>query len=294
MATRRRLAIALLAVYLIWGSTYLAIKFGIETIPPFILAGVRYLTAGLAMLWLAKRSGAPSPTRPEIRASSIAGVLMLLFGNGGVVWAEQRVPSGLAALLIAGTPLWMTLIDWLRPKGTRPPALVGAGLGMGLLGVGLLVGPGGGAGTVEPLGAVALAMASLGWSLGSIYSRHAPLPRSALMATALEMVGGGVALLLLALVTGEPSSFELAKVSLASLAALLYLIVAGSLIGFTAYAWLLRVTTPARAASYAYVNPLVAVFLGWAILDEPVTAKVALAGLVIITSVVLITVGRKS
>jgi drug/metabolite transporter (DMT)-like permease len=216
-----------------------------------------------------------------------------------VVWAEQRVPSGLTALLIAGTPLWMTLIDWWRPGGRRPEVLTGVGLAVGMAGVALLIGstdPSGAvpAGTVEPAGAVALAVASLGWSSGSIYSRHAPLPTSPIMATSVEMLFGGAFLLVLAAITGEFDGFQLAHVSAGSLLALVYLVVAGSVIGFTAYVWLLRVTTPARASTYAYVNPVVAVILGWAILGETITGRTMIAAAVIVTAVAMITATRKA
>jgi drug/metabolite transporter (DMT)-like permease len=215
---------------------------------------------------------------------------MLLGGNGGVVWAEQRVPSGLTAVLIATVPLWVALLDWLW-RGTRPTALGLAGLALGMARIGLLVGPGELAGSrgVDLLGAAVLVLGSLSWAAGSLYSRGARLPGSPLLSTAMEMLAGGALLLALGLATGQAGQLDLAQVSLRSVLAFGYLIVFGSLIAFTAYIWLLRATSPAQAATYAYVNPVVAVFLGWALAGEPLTARTLLAAAVIVGSVVLIT-----
>jgi drug/metabolite transporter (DMT)-like permease len=284
-----KLVAAFAAVYVLWGSTYLAIRFGVETIPPFLMAGTRHLAAGLLLyLWLRLRGG-PRPDARHWRTAVFIGGLMLLGGNGLVTWAERRVPSGLAALIIASVPLWMALLDGIQ-KRLRPRLPVVAGLLIGLAGLLVLVAPGdfAGNGRVDPLGAGALLVAALCWTAGSLYSRHARLPKSILTATAMEMIGGGVLLWIAGLLFGEASRLDLAAVSARSLLSLGYLIVFGSLIGFSAYVWLLHATTPARVSTYAYVNPIVAVLLGWALAGEAVTLRIALATVAIVASVVLI------
>jgi drug/metabolite transporter (DMT)-like permease len=283
------------AVYVIWGSTYLAIRFAIETLPPFLMAAVRFITAGVVLYAWARLRGTARPTREQWISSIIVGLLLLLGGNGGVVWAEQHVPSGVAALLVAVVPAWMVLLDWLRPGGTRPGNQVVAGLALGFAGVALLAGPGSlmGGQPIHPAGAGVLVLASLSWAIGSIYSRHAKRPSTATIATAMQMTAGGVGLLLAGLLAGEAASFEPTAVSARSILAVLYLIVFGSFIGFTAYAWLLRATTPARVSTYAYVNPVVAVLLGWALAGEALTGRMLVAAAVIVTGVALITLARK-
>lgn len=286
---RLRLLIAFAAVYLIWGSTYLAIRIAIETIPPFLMAAVRFLIAGGALYGWARLRGAPHPTPTEWRAAVIVGVLLLAGGNGGVVWAEQIVPSGLTALIVGAEPLWVVILDWLRPGGRRPGLITGLGLIVGFLGVTLLIAPGrDGAGVVPLLGAAALTGAIVSWAIGSIYSRTAPAPASPLMGTGTKMLAGGAALAAMSLAAGEPARFHAAAVSGRSLIALGYLIVFGAIVGFTAYIWLLRNTTLAKASTYAYVNPVVAVLLGWLILSEPLTARVLLATAIIVGGVIMI------
>jgi len=290
ISVKLRIWIALLAVYIVWGSTYLAIRLAIETLPPFLMAGVRFVIAGVVLYAWARWRGASRPTRSHWLAAAIVGGLMLLGGNGGVTWAEQRVPSGLTAVLIATVPLWIALLEWLQ-GGARPTARAAVGLMMGLAGIALLVSPGelAGAKGIDLVGAAVLLVASLSWAIGSLYSRHARLSPSPLLATAMEMLSGGVLLLLAELVTGQASDLDPSRISLQSILALLYLIVFGSLVAFTAYVWLLRVTIPAHAATYAYVNPIVAVFLGWALGGEPLTARTLLAAAVIVGAVVIIT-----
>ena len=286
---RLRLLLAFAAVYLVWGSTYLAIRIAIETTPPFLMAAARFLVAGGLLYGWARLRGAPRPTGPEWRAAAIAGVLLLAGGNGGVVWAEQTVPSGLTALIVGAEPLWVVILDWLRPGGRRPALVTGLGLATGFVGVALLVAPQrGGAASVNPAGAIVLTVAIISWAVGSIYSRTAPAPASPLLGTGQKMLAGGAALAVLSLVAGEPSRLDLAGVSARSALALAYLIVVGAIVGFTAYLWLLRNTTLAKASTYAYVNPVVAVFLGWLILGEPLTARIMLAAGVIVTGVFLI------
>jgi drug/metabolite transporter (DMT)-like permease len=286
---RAKLVVAFGAVYVLWGSTYLAIRFGVETIPPFLMAGTRHLTAGLILFLWTRLTCEPRPDRRHWGTAFFIGGLMLLGGNGLVTWAERRVPSGLAALIVASVPLWMALLDGIHRR-TRPRLPVAAGLLFGLAGLLMLVAPGhfAGNGRVDLLGAGALLLAALCWTAGSLYSRHARLPESVLTATAMQMIGGGILLWLAGLAVGEGSRLDLAAVSPRSILSLGYLVVFGSLLGFSAYVWLLRATTPARVSTYAYVNPVVAVFLGWAFAGEAVTLRVALATIAIVASVALI------
>jgi drug/metabolite transporter (DMT)-like permease len=228
------------------------------------------------------------------RDATIAGVLMLCFGNGAVSWAEQRVPSGLAALLVAVVPLWMVVIDWVRPRGTRPRTSVAIGVILGLIGLVVLVGPGTltGHGTVDTLGAIVLLGGSLAWAAGSVFNRYGARPESSAMSTGLQMLGGSVALMILGTSLGELGRLHVREISAASWIGWLYLVTFGSLVGFTAYIYLLRAVTPAKASTYAYVNPIVAVFLGWAIAGEPVTSQTAVAAAVILAGVAMITLSQ--
>jgi drug/metabolite transporter (DMT)-like permease len=291
--TRGRVALAFAAVYVLWGSTYLAIRFGVETIPPFLMAGTRHLVAGLLLyIWMRSR-GTPRPSATHWKSAAIIGGLMLLGGNGLVTWAEQRVPSGLAALIVASVPIWMAVLEGLE-KRARPGGAVIAGLLLGLAGIALLVAPGrfAGNGHVDPIGALALLAAALCWSFGSLYSRRVPLPASTFTATAMEMIAGGTWLWVAGLLFGEGSRLHLSAISMRSAVSLAYLILFGSLIGFTAYVWLLKATTTARVSTYAYVNPIVAVALGALFAGEVITARVAIAALVIVGSVALIITSR--
>ena len=292
---RARLIAAFAAVYIIWGSTYLAIRFAVETLPPLMMAGARFAIAG-AILLLCSRLRAPRhrPTRGDWRTGLGSGLLLLVGGNGGVVWAEQRVPSGITALLVAVVPLWMVLLDWARPAGRRPPALIFAGIGLGLAGLELLVARDsfGGHGGVDVGGAVVLMLASLSWAAGSLYTKHAPRASSGLNGAATQMIAGGGALLLVAVLSGELGQLDLAHASSRSILGFLYLVTFGSLIGFTAYIYLLAHTSAAKAATYAYVNPVVAVLLGWLFGNEPVTSRTLLAAAVILVGVAIITAAR--
>jgi drug/metabolite transporter (DMT)-like permease len=292
--SRAKVIAAFAAVYLIWGSTYLAIRFAIETVPPFLMAAVRFLIAGAVLyLWVRMR-GAQRPSRQNWLAALVVGGLLLFVGNGAVVWSEQHVPSGIVSLLVATVPLWVVLLEWAAPGGRRPSRGVVAGIAMGFAGLGLLVGPDAlrGHGVIPIAGALVLVVASIAWAAGSVLSRKLRLPKAPLLATAMEMLAGGVLLSVLSLATAEWRDVSVAALSTTSLLALLYLIVFGSLIGFTAYIWLLGASSPARASTYAYVNPVVAVFLGWAIANEPISARTLLAAAIIIFAVVLITAGQ--
>jgi drug/metabolite transporter (DMT)-like permease len=288
------LAAAFSAVYVVWGSTYLAIRFAIETLPPFIMAGSRFILAGGLLYGWARIRGAPKPSRTQWRSATVIGTLLLLCGNGGVVWAEQMVPSGLTALLVAVVPIWMVLLEWASPQGAAPTPAVCVGLFLGFGGVALLAGPleVAGGDQVNLVGAGVLMVTSFCWALGSMYARRAPLPHSPLLATAMQMIVGGVLLYAAGGLSGEGLWIDLRQVSLLSLAAYLYLIVFGSLVGFTAYIWLLGVTTPAKVSTYAFVNPVIAVLLGWALGGETLTPRTVVASVVIVGSVALITARR--
>lgn len=241
---------ALAAVYLIWGSTYLAIRYAVETTPPFLMAGVRFIVSGGVLYALRRAAGDPAPKAIEWRSATIIGLFLLVGGNGGVVWAEQFVPSGLTALMVATVPLWMVIMDALRPGSNRPGFTPGAGMLVGFAGVILLIGS-----TMSdreemnPYGAAALVLASLSWALGSLYGRTAQLPQSQLLGTGMEMFAGGVTLVLVALIVGEVDSFEITAVSKRSALALAYLTVIGSS-AFVAYVWLLRVAPMPLVATY--------------------------------------------
>lgn len=288
-----KLAGALAAVYLIWGSTYLAIRVALETLPPLSMTGVRFLAAGTALYVWARSSGSGPPTARQWRAAAGVGLLLVAVGNGGVVWAEQTVPSGLAALVVTTTPLWMVSLDALLWSGGPVSAREVAGIGLGIASVGVLFVPAaGGEGSVEIVGGVVLLVASLAWSVGSLLSRGAALPESGRLAAGMEMLVGGGAILVAGLALGEGPELAPGGVSLRSAAALVYLVILGSIVAYTAYLWLLRATTPALASSHAYVNPVIAVLLGWSLAGEPLTSGVGLATVGVVGAVVLITTAR--
>ena len=293
---RSRVITAFAAVYLIWGSTYLAIRYAVATIPPFLMGGARFLTAGVILYVWARHRGAASPTRAQWRAASLTGVLLLVCGNGAVIWAEQHIASGIVALIVAIVPLWMVLLDWWRPGGTRPRPPVFFGLALGLAGLALLIGPdafaNGGGQHVGLWTALVPVLGSLFWALGSIVSRYAARPASSPLATGMQMLAGGAAFLVVSALTAEPRHFDVHAVASSSIIGLLYLITFGSLLGFTAYIYLLGASTPAKVSTYAYVNPVVAVFLGWAVAGEPFTTRTALAAAVILAGVAIITLAN--
>ena len=291
LTVRLRIALAFLSIYTIWGSTYLAIRFAIETLPPFLMAAIRFLIAGAILYFWMRLRGVPRPTRANWKAATIVGGLLLLGGNGGVTKAEQVIPSSLAAVLITTVPIWMALLELLRKDRIVPTLQVVLGLVLGFAGVVLLVGPGNVAGSsgLNPLWAGVLILASLSWATGSVYSRKASLPKTPLLGSGMEMLVGGALLLVASLVSQEWIGFQPSNVSLLSLVSFLYLIVFGSLIGFSSYVWLLTKTTTARVSTYAYVNPVVAVLLGYFLAGEQLTVRTLLASSVIVIAVVVIT-----
>lgn len=290
---RRGLLIAAFtALYVIWGSTYLAMRVAVETMPPLLMAGCRFTIAGgLLYGWMRWRGVARPDPRPW-RNATITGLLLLLGGNGLIVWAEQTVPSGLAALLVAIVPVWFALLDWLRPNGERPQAKNVAGIIVGLVGVAMLVtGKGALPGMTEPpwMGIGMVLLAGLIWAWGSLFMRYNERPASPFMGIAMQLVAGGLALLVVGVLLGELPRFRPGSFSARSWLALAWLLVGGSWIGYSAYIWLLQVSTPARVATYAYVNPVIAVFLGWLLLHEPVNERTIVAAAVIVAGVVIIT-----
>ena len=281
-------------VYVLWGSTYLGIRIAIETIPPFLMAGVRFLIAGGILYVWARARGAPRPERAHWRSAAITGALLLVLSNGGVTWAEQTVPSGITSLLVCTAPLWMVTLDWLFFGGHRPTPGMVLGIALGLVGVIVLIGPdqiahGGG---VDPAGALVLLTAPIFWAYGSLWSRSAPLPKSPILAIGMEMLAGGALLTAAGLLTGESAQLHVSAISARSLIALAYLIVFGALIGFTAYLWLLRVSTAAKVSTHSFVNPVIAVILGWAVAGEPVTSRTLAASAIIVAAVAIITLAR--
>ena len=294
--TRTLLLIAAFAaIYLVWGSTYLAIKYAIETMPPFLMAGTRFFTAGTILFIAATRAADfEMPRREHWRTSLIVGTLLLLGGNGLVVFAQHYISSSLAALLIATEPFFVVILSWLWLKNGRPGFRVAAGLVVGFVGVALLIlgqGKGGffGGGNGQLIGSIAIIGAALSWATGSIYGLKAPVPKSSLLTAGMQMMSGGAVLLLVSLVTGEMFSFDIAAVSARSWAAVAYLLVFGSLVGFTAYSWLLKNAQPSMVATYAYVNPVVAVLLGWGIAGEALTPMIMIGAAVVVASVALVT-----
>lgn len=282
---------AFLAVYLVWGSTYLGIRLAIDSMPPLLMAGARALVAGLILYGIMRWRGVPRPRMAHWRDATIIGAALLLVGNGGVSWAQQTVPSSIAALMVAAVPLWMLLIDWLRPQGQRPGTATFAGLVLGFGGVALIVlGKHGGVERViDPMGAFLLLLAGFCWAAGSVFSRHASKPENPLLTVGMQMIAGGTLLLLAGALLGELPRFHPSQITATSWWALLYLTFIGSLVGFTAYVWLLQVSTPARVSTYAYVNPFIAVLLGRLVLNEALPHTVLLAGGLILGAVLLIT-----
>jgi drug/metabolite transporter (DMT)-like permease len=280
---------ALATIYVVWGSTYLGIMVAIETLPPLLMSAARFLVAGAILYGFAVRAGdarGDRPTRGHWLAAAIVGGALLLAGNGGVALSEERIDSGVAALLVATIPLWMAVLDRVFYGGRL--AWTGVlGLGVGLGGVALLVGPSGGGG-IDVVGALMALTAAFAWAWGSLYARDASLPARPLVGAGMQMLAGGVLLTVAGIATGEVGEVDLAAVSTRSLLAVAYLVVVGSVIAYSAYVWLLKNASTALVSTYAYVNPVVAVVLGALFLAEPVTPRMLLAGLAIVASVALI------
>ena len=288
--------VALLTLYFVWGSTYLGIRVAVETIPPFLMAGSRFVLAGLVMFGFALvlgRGRISRPTGRELRDSLVIGSLLMGGGMGMVALGEETVPSGIAALIIAMLPLWIAVLGRVFLGEHLPRAAI-VGVAIGLTGVAILVGPSSvAAESFNPGGVAALIISPICWATGSLFSSHrASLPKDPIVATSTQMLLGGGVLMVMAAIRGEYGGFRPDTVTGDSLLAFAYLVLVGSLIGFTAYVWLLRVAPLPLIATYAYVNPIVAVALGWLILQEPITPRTLVAGAVIIFAVALIITSR--
>jgi drug/metabolite transporter (DMT)-like permease len=288
-SNRLGVIICLGLVYVVWGSTYYAISVAVKTMPPLLSAGVRFLIAGSALYITLRLLKVPRPTWRQWLQAGLVGVLLLGGGNGTVTYVEQRVPSSIAALLVALVPVWMVTLNWAAPGGSRPSARTLAGVVLGFGGVALLAFRGGGAnGGLNPLAFLLVASTFL-WALGSIYARYADTPSSPLMSTAVEMLAGSASLLVAGLVTGEERTVHLSAISWQSYTALAYLILIGSLVGYSSYTWLLKNAPPALVSTYAYVNPVIAMFLGVFLAGDKLTSVAIAAAAIIIAAVVLIT-----
>jgi drug/metabolite transporter (DMT)-like permease len=292
-APRRSLVIiAFAALYVIWGSTYLGIRFAIETVPPFLMAGARFLLAGIIMYAIAWSQGIGKSTWVNWRTSLIIGACLLLGGNGGVTISEKYIDTGLAALIVAIVPIYMVLLGWVSGIAPRPSPIVWIALAGGFLGIGILFGPAlhfpSNHGPNPAIGISILLVTSFIWSAGSIYSRHSKHAASPFLTAAQQMVCGGTLLLLAGVVAGEVPHLYLSSISMSSLIAFVYLVLIGAVVGYTAYIWLLRHCDPAKVATYAYVNPIVAVLLGTFFAGEKVTMRTLIAGCLIIGSVALV------
>ena len=289
--------VGLAILYSVWGSTYLAIAVAVETIPPFLMAALRFGLAGLILLaWVAvrDRQALRRPTRRELRDTTIVGALLLGGGMGMVAWGEQTIPSGIAALLVAMMPVWVAVLGRVVLH-ERLPRLASIGIVVGFVGVAILVGPTalGATGALEAAGVVAMNISPIAWSSGSLFATHrANLPQHPLVSTGLQMVTGALVLAAMSLVSGEPARFDPAAVTAPSFAAFLYLTIVGSIVAFTTFGWMIRVAPLPLVATYAYVNPVVAVILGAIVLGEPIEPRTVLAGAVIVAAVALIVTAR--
>ncbi|MBI5215447.1 MAG: drug/metabolite exporter YedA [Ignavibacteriae bacterium] len=292
---KTKIIAAFAAVYIIWGTTYLAIRFGVETIPPLFMAGVRFLVAGIIFYLYARLKGMGSPSPTQWKQAAIGGGLLFLGGNGALTWAEQYVSSGLAALLVASIPLWIVLFSAMYGEKATLNLRTFLGIGLGIAGIVLLVRPDTIAtdGSSSLYGAIAVIGGSISWAWGTLYTKKAKLPFSPVLTSSMQMLAGGIMLMLASLIAGEHQLYSVENVSTVSVLSLLYLISFGS-IGFMAYIFLLGATTPSRVATYAYVNPVVAVFVGWLFAGEVLTQTTFIAAAIIVVAVVLIVTKRSS
>ena len=286
-----KVILAFMVVYVVWGSTYVAIRFTLESMPPFLMVAIRFLIAGALMCAWTHVRGEPKPQKAHLLPTAILGILLLVFGSTGVVLAERSVPSGLVSLLVATVPVYIVLLQWLRPGGTAPGLRVVAGLVVGIVGLILLLGPAKVATNsgIDPFGVGCVLVGALGSAIGALYARSAKLPSSQQVAAGMEMLFAGAVLTVISACAGEFSYFQHFNLSLKSALALVYLIVFGSMLAFSAYGWLLKAVPADRVSSYAYVNPVVAVFLGWSLAGECITTQTIVGAAVILSAVLLIT-----
>jgi drug/metabolite transporter (DMT)-like permease len=303
LSRNAKLYLAFFLIYFIWGSTYLAIRFAIASIPPFLMAGWRFMLAGLLMTVFLRLRGVPLPSWSQYWRLAVVGIFLFVGGNGLVVWAEQYIDSGLAALLVSTLPLWLIVLDWLWAAGPAPRLQALLGIALGVAGTVVLIKPewllpslveSQSVATETTLtGQAALAsiivvLASVLWAIGSIYSKKFSKPQSVFMSAACQMTGGGAALLMLSFGLGEPAQFHLAAVTTSSMIGFGYLMIFGSMIAISAYVWLLQNASAASISTYAFVNPLVALLLGWLIADEPLTLPILVGAAIILVGVVLV------
>ncbi len=292
--TRSSLILAFTAIYIIWGSTYLGIRIAVESMPPFLMAAARFLIAGVVLLAFLKARGAAWPSARQWRINAIIGAFLLFGGNGAVVWAEQYVPSGITALIIGASPLFIVLTEWAWPGGKRPSLVIMGAMLIGFAGVTWLAAPweNTAGGSIHLGGLTAILIGCVSWSFGSIYSRNAKHGADPFLASALQMLGGGAVLAVVAVFHGDFGRLDLHAIPPRAWGAFAYLVAMGSLVGFSTFVWLIKHSTPARVATYAYVNPVVAVFLGWLILHEPIGPRTLVASAIIIAAVAIITVQK--
>lgn len=283
------------AIYLIWGTTYLAMKIGLESIPPFAIAGSRFLIAGSVTYLALRLLGIEPPSRVQWRNASLIGILLMVGGNGLVMWAIQYIPSGIAAVIVATMPVWMVLFDWLFFKGPAPNRQVVCGLVVGFTGIVLLINPQQtvpGGQSLNIIGCLVCMSAPMFWAFGSLQSRVTDLPSNTFMSVALQMITGGAVLLAISVLLGEHKLIVLSEITLRSISAVVYLMIFGSIIALGTYMWLLRHAPAARVSTYTYVNPIIAVILGWLILDETITFQMLFAIGIILAAVMLIVANK--
>ena len=289
--TRIKIIAAFGIIYFVWGTTYLAIRLAIDTIPPFLMAGIRFTTAGILLYGWCYWRYDKKPDLADWGKAAVPGILMFVGGNGLLTWSETFIPSGLAALIIATVSIWMVVLDWFFFSKKRPDKLTLSGIAIGLAGVALLSGVGdeilinGGSIIV---GILVLTFASMSWAAGSLISRNLKSTISLQFMISMQILVGGLALILVGSLQGEWTRVSLQTISFQSLLALSYLILLGTLLAYSAYLWLLRVSTPAKVSTYAFFNPLIAVFLGWILLDEPLTLETIIGALLILVSLLLV------
>jgi drug/metabolite transporter (DMT)-like permease len=289
-----KLIIAFAAVYIIWGSTYLGVRFANETIPPLLMASVRFLVSGSILYIYARSKGAMPPKLTHWKSAAVTGLFLLLIGNGGMAWSLQFIPTGLAAILVATEPFWLVVVAWTLFGKGRPSGKEAIGLITGFMGIVLLVtfGQSKNIGITNPAGVVMVIVSAIAWAIGSMYVTRATVPESPMLSISLQMLAGGAMLFMAGTLAGEWNVLKFDEVSTKSGLALVYLTLFGSLIGFTAYSWLLGNVSPSMASTYAYVNPVVALILGWSVGGEIITLPMLLASAVIIISVIIITLAK--
>lgn len=294
---KTKIITALISLYVVWGSTYLAMRYVVETFPPFMYASVRFLIAGLILVIWRLAAGDEMPTLSNWRAAAITGTLLLLGGNALIALAEKNIPSGIAALMVGASPFWLTLFEALRSNGSKPTWRTMAGLVVGFGGVFLLIGPAKMTGSNQSFGLVStlvVAVAPMLWSLGSIYARGADMPKSSMLSSGMQMLASSVPLFFVSFISGEFNNFGFSQISVRSWEAMAYLVVFGSLVGFVSYGYLLHNAPISLTSTFAYVNPVVAVFLGWLVAGEELNTRIIIATVVILSSVVYINASKQA